>query len=141
MHLHITHPKVREVIEKCEKEVRMLTGNPTVAISFVDCMALLEFDQIANEVIKVTKASMEDVKSPSRKTDLVTSRQLISFFVRRLTKMSLAEIGEKLGDRDHTTILSNVKRINALLDSGDRKMSDLVKKINRRLKEVMDEQY
>lgn len=139
MSLHITHPEVRKVIERCEKEVRQLTGNPTVAISFVDCVTLLEFDQIANEVVRITKVSLEAVKSRSRKTELVTSRQLISFFVRRLTKISYAELGEKLGGRDHTTIISNVNRVTALLDSGDKRMSELVKKVNRRLKEVMED--
>lgn len=140
MNLHITHPEVRKVISKCEQEVRKLTGNPTVAISFVDCVARLDFDQIANEVIKVTKVPIEEVKSRSRRTDLVTTRQLIAFFVRRLTKISYSEIGSNLGGRDHTTIMANIDRIKALLESGDKRMSDLVKKINRRLKDLMDEQ-
>lgn len=139
MNLHITHPEVRKVIERCEKEVRQLTGNPTVAISFVDCMTLLTFDEIADVVLKVTKMPIGKVISPSRQPDLVASRQLISFFARRLTKMSLEDIGSKLGGRDHTTVIAGIKRITALLDSGDRKMSDMVKKVNRRLKEVMEE--
>lgn len=139
MHVHITHPEVRKVIAKCEQEVRRLTGNPAVAISFVETVSPLEFEQIASEVIKVTKVSMNDVISKSRKTDLVTSRQLISFFVRKLTKITYSEIGERLGGRDHTTIIANIDRITALIDSGDNRMSELVKKVNRRLKEVVED--
>lgn len=139
MNLHITHPEVRKVIARCEQEVRTLTGNPTVAISFVDSIASLEFEQIANEVIKLTKVTIEEIQSSSRKIEHVQARQLISFFVRKFTKITFNEIGRKLGDRDHTTILSNCQRVTDLLESGDKRMSDLVKKVNRRLKELMED--
>jgi len=139
MNLHVTHPTVRKVIAECEQEVRKLTGNPGFAITFVDYVLTLEFEQIANEVIKVTRVSMDDVLSHSRKIELVTTRQLISFYARRLTKATYSEIGQKLGGRDHTTIISNIRRITDLLEGGDKRMSELVKKLNRRLKEAVED--
>jgi len=139
MNLHVTHPTVRKVIAECEQEVRKLTGNPGFAITFVDYILSLEFEQIANEVIKITRVSMEDVVSQSRKTELVETRQLISFYARRLTKATYGEIGQKLGGRDHTTIISNVRRVTGLLEGGDKRMSELVKKLNRRIKEVVED--
>jgi chromosomal replication initiator protein len=139
MNLHITHPKVRQVIADCEQEVRKLTGNPGFAISFVDCVLSLEFEQIAEEVIKVTRVSMEDVMSDSRKIDIVTTRQLIAFYARRFTKATYSEIGEKLGGRDHTTIISSIRRVTSLLEGGDKRMSELVKRLNRRIKEAIED--
>src|ERR1044072_9191608 len=97
MNLHITHPEVRKVIERCEQEVRLLTGNPTVAISFVDTVTSLEYDQIAAEVMKVTKVAIEDLQSHSREIEHVQVRQLIAFFVRKYTKITYNEIGSQLG--------------------------------------------
>jgi chromosomal replication initiation ATPase DnaA len=140
MNLHITHPTVRKVIEQCEQQVRELTGNPSVAISFIDAEKTISFDQIAKEVCEVMNVRMERLAGPSRKTEYVQARQLISYYARKFTKMCLREIGEKFGDRDHTTIISNINRLNDLIDSGDVEMCNLVNKINRRLREVIDEQ-
>lgn len=139
MPLHITHPEVRKVIERCEREVRELTGNPTVAISFVDNMKTIDIDIIIEEVCRITKAPLEDLISQSRVTELVQARQLIAFFARKYTKISLSEIGRRLGDREHTTVMSNLKRVTSLIDSGDRRLCPLVKKVNRRIKELIEE--
>lgn len=139
MALHITHPEVRKVIERCEREVRELTGNPTVAISFVDNTRTIDLDAIIEEVCGITKNTIEEVTSQSRVTELVQARQLIAFFARKYTKISLSSIGRRLGDRDHTTIMSNIKRVSSLIDAGDKRLCPLVKKINRRIKEMLEE--
>lgn len=139
MNLHITHPKVRKVIEKCEQEVRALTGNPAMAISFIDNYYLLDFDQIAGEVCKVTKVSMQDVKSESKKKDIAQARHLICFCAKRFTRMNLKQIGERLGNRDHTTILASINRLSDLIDARDDQACDLFNKVNRRLKLLVEE--
>lgn len=139
MALHITHPEVRKVIERCEREVRELTGNPTVAISFVDNTRVLDLDTIIDEVSKISKVPLEKIMSPSRITECVQARQLIGFFAKKYCKTSLAEIGRRLDDRDHTTIMSNIRRVTSLIDSGDSKICPLVKKINRRIKELIED--
>jgi chromosomal replication initiation ATPase DnaA len=140
MNLHITHPAVRKVIEKCEQQVREMTGNYSVSISFINDYYTLEFDRIAHEICKITRVSFDDLKTPSRKTKLVQTRQLIAFYARRFTKISFREIGEHFGDRDHTTIMASIDRLNNLIDSNDEDICNMVNKINRRLREVIDEQ-
>ena len=139
MSLHITHPEVRKLIERCEREVRELTGNPTVAISFVDNTRTMDLETIVAEVSKISKVPLEDIISQSRVTECVQARQLIGFFARKYCKISLSEIGRQLGDRDHTTIMSNIKRLTALMDSGDKRICPMVKKVNRRLKELLED--
>jgi len=139
MSLHITHPKVRKVIERCEKEIRELTGNPTYSISFVDNIYSLDFDQIADEVCKTTKVSMDQIKSESRKKEIVQARQLICFCAKRFTPLNLRQIGERLGHRDHTTVISSINRLSGLIESNDDEACDLVNKVNRRLKLLIKE--
>ena len=139
MNLHITHPRVRKVIEKCEQEVRELTGNPAVAISFIDNYYLLDFDQIAGEVCKVTRVSMDDIKSDSRKKEIVQARHLICFCAKRFTRLNFRQIGELIGDRDHTTVISGINRLKDLIDAHDEQACDLVNKVNRRLRLLVEE--
>lgn len=140
MNLHITHPAVRKVIERCEKEVRNLTGNPSVAISFVDDYYTLDFERISKVVCSVTKLPLDQIVSQSRKKELTQSRQLIAYYAKKFTKLNYREIGEHLGDRDHTTIMSSIERVNDLIDSNDEDICDMVNKINRRLRQLIDEQ-
>lgn len=140
MALHITHPEVRKVIERCEREVRQLTGNPTVAISFIDDYFTLDFDRIANVICSVTKIQFEDIKGQSRKREIAQARHLIAFFAKRYTKMNLREVGEQLGDRDHTTVIASISRVNNLIDSNDEEVCDIINKISRRIRHLIDEQ-
>ncbi|HTG57420.1 MAG TPA: helix-turn-helix domain-containing protein [Niabella sp.] len=97
-------------------------------------------NQIVDEVLKVAKVEMEGVISSSRKRENVQARQLIAFYVRQYTDMCYREIGERLGGRDHTTIMACIDRLNALCESGDKQMCDLVKKMNRRFRDMTEEQ-
>jgi chromosomal replication initiation ATPase DnaA len=139
MKLHITHPAVRKVIEQCEQQVREMTGNHAVAISFIDDYFVLEFDQIVNIVCKVTKVEMQELQTNSRKTEFVQARQLIAFYARRFTKMNYRSIGQQFGNRDHTTIIASIARINDLIDSGDEGTCNLINKINRKIRQLLDE--
>lgn len=140
MNLHITHPAVRKVIERCEKEVRELTGNPAVSIAFIDDYFTLDFERIAKVVCLVTKVPFDEIKSPSRKKEITQARHLIAFFAKRFTKMTFREIGEQIGDRDHTTVMASISRVNNLIDSNDEEVCDIINKISRRIRHLIDQQ-
>ena len=54
--------------------------------------------------------------SPLRDKREVTARQTGMYIARRLTNRSLPEIGRKFGNRDHTTVLHAVRKIEALIN-------------------------
>lgn len=60
-----------------------------------------------------------DVISDRRHAEAVYPRHVIMFLARHHTPLSLPQIGARIGGRDHTTILSGVKKIQKRLDSGD----------------------
>jgi chromosomal replication initiator protein len=49
--------------------------------------------------------SMDDLESSSRRKPIAYARQVAMYLAREETDASLAEIGERLGGRDHSTIL------------------------------------
>jgi hypothetical protein len=63
--------------------------------------------------------SLDELASPSRKQPLVWRRQVAMFVARKLTRRSFPVIAEKLGRKDHTTVLHGVRAVQARIDAGD----------------------
>lgn len=57
-----------------------------------------------------------DLKSERRTADVVRPRQIGMYLGARLTLRSLVQIGRFWGDRDHTTVLHAVRKIDSLLE-------------------------
>lgn len=60
---------------------------------------------------------MEDINGPKRTGALVRPRQLPMYLCRSVLKKSYPEIGRGFGNRDHTTALSAIRKIERLIDS------------------------
>ncbi len=56
-----------------------------------------------------------DIKSARRTADIVRPRQVAMYLARTFTLQSLPEIGRRFGNRDHTTVLHAVRKINRLV--------------------------
>lgn len=59
--------------------------------------------------------SVEEITGKSRRRPLVTARQVAMYVVRELTDMSYPAIGRVFGDRDHTTVMHAVSKVEALM--------------------------
>ncbi|WP_219943280.1 chromosomal replication initiator protein DnaA [Iamia sp. SCSIO 61187] len=59
--------------------------------------------------------SVEEITGKSRRRPLVTARQVAMYVVRELTELSYPAIGRVFGDRDHTTVMHAVSKIEALM--------------------------
>jgi chromosomal replication initiator protein len=59
----------------------------------------------------------EEIISRSRKRECVESRHLIAYIIKRKTRFSLKNIGERLGGRDHTTIIHSVRTFEDLFET------------------------
>ncbi len=61
----------------------------------------------------------------SRKRELVFARQLIMYFMRKYTKMSLKSIGSEFAGtsngkkKDHTTVIHSIRTVNNLMDTDE----------------------
>ncbi|MBQ9455404.1 MAG: ATP-binding protein [Thermoguttaceae bacterium] len=75
--------------------------------------------QIAKLAAKFYKVKLTDLRSKSRKTVLVTVRDVVYCMARRLTDATLDEIGTYFGGRDHTTILHGCAQAESLIESDE----------------------
>lgn len=84
---------------------------------------------IATTVAKQAKLKLSELRSGSRKQHLVRARSLAIYLTRQLTALSMHQIGEYFGGRDHTTILHAIRKIESLLENDPemRRMADEVK--------------
>jgi chromosomal replication initiator protein len=69
---------------------------------------------------------MEVLESSSRRKPIAYARQVAMYLAREETDASLAEIGEVLGGRDHSTILYGVEKISELVESDDNVRREII---------------
>ncbi len=139
---HRVEGNVRE-LEGCLTRLTAYSSMTRTPISMEMCnLALREiFDQrkikqITAELVMRTvcdfyTVSMRDLIGPTRKREITVPRQIAMYLTRELTGMSLPQIGEVFGGRDHTTVMHSCKTIEAALqtDSSRSKLVDQLKKM------------
>lgn len=76
-----------------------------------DAIKSITLELIINTVSDHYNVSYEDLLSTKRSKDIAYPRQVAMYLCRKLTEHSLQEIGKALGDRDHTTVMSGIRKI------------------------------
>jgi len=85
----------------------------------------LTFNRIINCVCDYYDISEKEIISPNRKKDIVRARQTIVYLVRKRLNKSYPVIGERLGGRDHTTILYTYNKIKIEIKRDKRLREDI----------------
>jgi chromosomal replication initiator protein len=91
-------------------------------------------ETILTETAEYFALKREDLVSKSRSRPLTTARHMAMYLMRELTGLSLIKIGE-LFERDHSTALHGIKRIETLMPNRDtvyRQVKEITKRINAR---------
>lgn len=73
--------------------------------------------QIEELVCQATGETPKTVKSRSRARNKVLSRQMIFYFLKKYTKLTLMEIGHMYGLQDHSTVLYGMATLKNLMFS------------------------
>lgn len=77
----------------------------------------IDSEYIIDTIIRIEDVNKYKIFGRNRKRELVFARQLICWFLKRYTKLTLKAIGDLMGGRDHTTVIHSIKTINDLHDS------------------------
>lgn len=88
----------------------------------------VRIESIQRAVAQHFNLSRQDLISSRRTQAVVRPRQIAMYLAKQMTLRSLPEIGKRFGNRDHTTVLHAVRKIEGLLaDSAElaREVSDL----------------
>jgi len=89
----------------------------TSAIAVVGEREEVSLAAIGTTVARYFRLKVADIRSSSRKQNLVRARSLAMFIARQMTSKSMHQIGEYFGGRDHTTVLHAIRKTELLLES------------------------
>ncbi len=84
---------------------------------FKESRRVITVKMVQQAVAKHYKVSVADLRSKSRSAPIAFPRQVATFLTRNLTNLSLSDIGDAFGKRDHSTVIHSIGKISKLLDS------------------------
>ena len=85
----------------------------------------------------------QDVISVTSRKEAVSARQVIMYFAKRLTRLSLKSIAENFqgesenGKKDHTSVIYSIEVVNNLMDT-DSDFRSMIKNILERIQNSSD---
>jgi chromosomal replication initiator protein len=74
----------------------------------------LTIETIQREVATYFDVKLHDLKGPKRHRAIAHPRMVAMYLARKLTNMSFPEIGSRFGGKDHSTVISAVRKIERL---------------------------
>ena len=77
----------------------------------------ISIDNIQKTVADYFKIKVSEMYSKKRVRSLARPRQIAMALAKDLTSMSLPEIGEAFGGRDHTTVLHACRKVQELIEN------------------------
>ncbi len=92
-------------------------------------------DLIIDETAKFFSLTSDDLRGQRRTRNTAQARQISMYLVRRMTNLSLKDIGALYEGRDHTTVLSSIRRIEDNMKSSttfSQTIKDITANINAR---------
>ncbi len=78
---------------------------------------LVTKERIIEAVSSFYNLEIKDLQGKSRSADIVLPRQIAMYIIREQTDHSLVEIGQSLGNRDHTTIMHGLDKIEQAIET------------------------
>ncbi|MPM28256.1 Chromosomal replication initiator protein DnaA [bioreactor metagenome] len=92
-------------------------------------------DVIIEEVCKFYSIENDALRGQGRTKDTAQARQIAMYLIRQMTSLSLKEIGREFENRDHTTVLHSIDRVEKLKKTNPEVaevLKDLTSNINSR---------
>ncbi len=150
MGLELPDPVLKYVAENITANVRQLEGTVNKILAFqsllgedvdVDTVTravrdilrdksdiLPSAEVIIEEVCKFYSIEDEALRGQSRGGKILQARQVAMYLIRRMTSLSLKEIGQEFGNRDHGTVHSSIKKMENTMKI-DMELSEIIKDI------------
>jgi chromosomal replication initiator protein len=94
----------------------------------------LTVESIQREVASYFEVKLHDLKGPKRHRAVAHPRMIAMYLSRQLTSMSYPEIGSRFGGKDHSTIISAVKKIEKKI-AEDASLRSVVSTLTTRLRQ------
>ena len=130
--------EIEGIVIRLNKESKSLKGpiTPEVVQKIIrevtGCKKTIHIESVLKAVSHRFNVSVAHIQSKNRTKSLILPRQVAMYLSRKLTNLSLTEIGGYLGGRDHSTIIHADEKITNVLKK-DKNLYLLVQKIENDL--------
>ncbi len=118
-------PITKEMVQDMIKDITETRVNRVVNV-----------DTIILETAKYFDIEPKELKSLTRKQEVVNVRQIAMYIIRELTGLSYKKIGEDFSGRDHTTVMSSIDKVKDLM-SKDEAFKNDIEEIIANIKNMM----
>ena len=149
--MNLPDPVLRYIADNITSNVRQIEGTVNKILAFQELMGeqvdvdtvtravrdmfkdktefLPSTDVIIEEVGKFYNLSPQDIRGQTRTKDVALARQVAMYEIRRMTNLSLKEIGQAFEGRDHTTVMHSIKQVESMTKESP-EMAEIIKDIN-----------
>ncbi len=93
---------------------------------------VITVERIQKAVSSYFGVSISDLRSSKRKKGITLPRQIAMYLAREHTDLSLVEIGEKFGGRNHATVTHSINKVKKLILT-DRRIREAVDSVSKML--------
>lgn len=73
-------------------------------------------EKIIDEVARTFDVTSEDILSSKRSSNISLARQITIYVIREITQLPLANIGQQVGNRDHSTVVYAIKKAEEIIN-------------------------
>jgi len=149
--MNLPDPVLQYIAENITSNVRQIEGTVNKILAFQELMgASVDVDTVTravrdmfkdkaeflpspeiiiDEVSKFYNIDVEALRGQGRTKDTALARQIARYQIRRMTNLSLKEIGKEFDNRDHTTVMHSIDRIEKLTKQSP-EVAEVIKDIN-----------
>jgi chromosomal replication initiator protein len=101
-----------------------------------ESMKTISVEMVQKSVSAFYSIPLSELRAKKRNKNIVLPRQVAMYLSRKLTNLSLPEIGNAFGGKDHTTVLHSCKKIeNEILNNSENGLKNTIEKLTTLLKQ------
>lgn len=114
--------QIEAAVRHLELWCRMKAAPPSMvgireAVGSIEPKSDITTDKVARTIARRFKLKLGDLKSETRRQEVVRARSLAMYLSRQLTGTSYDKIGKYFGGRDHTTVLHACRKTESLIEN------------------------
>lgn len=94
----------------------------------------ISIDLIIKTVANYYNVSAADIKGKNKSKSVVIPRQVAMYLCRNMTDFSTTEIGYEFNGKNHSTVMYNVQKVEAMLNSSEKDLYNVIEKIKSQIK-------
>lgn len=91
-------------------------------------------ERVITEVARTMSVTADDIRSNKRSANISSARQVAIYVLRNVTSLSMEDIGEEFGGRDHSTVVYALQKVSKRMET-DTTFNGMIKDIIKNISE------